>query len=56
MATTHEEAEHDVRHPTIKQYVAIAAILFAITIVEFILIWPTAGIDDDLGAVQGALC
>ena len=49
MATTHEEAEHDVRHPTIKQYVAIAAILFAITIVEFILIWPTAGIDDDLG-------
>ena len=48
MATPHE-AEHDVRHPTIKQYVVIAAILFAITIVEFILIWPTAGIDDDLG-------
>jgi azurin len=48
LATTHE-AEHDVRHPTIKQYAAIAAILFAITIVEFILIWPTAGIDDDLG-------
>jgi azurin len=29
--------------------VVIAVILFAITIVEFILIWEKAGIDDDLG-------
>ena len=48
MATPHED-EHEARHPTNKQYLAIAAILFAITIVEFVLIWPTAGIDDDLG-------
>ena len=48
MATPHQ-TEHPVHHPTTKQYVLIAAILFAITIVEFILIWDKAGIDDDLG-------
>ncbi|MCH8988722.1 MAG: cytochrome C oxidase subunit IV family protein [Chloroflexi bacterium] len=37
-------------HPTFKQYVLIAIILFAITIVEFLLIWDKAGISDDLGA------
>ena len=37
-------------HPTFKQYVLIAIILFAITIVEFLLIWDRVGIADDLGA------
>jgi len=48
MATPHQ-TEHAVHHPTTKQYMVIAAILFAITIVEFVLIWEKAGIDDDLG-------
>ena len=48
MATPHE-TEHAVHHPSTKQYVVIALILFAITIVEFVLIWEKAGIDDDLG-------
>ncbi len=48
MATEHG-SEHDVHHPSTKQYVLIAIILFAITIVEFILIWDRAGIDDQLG-------
>ena len=48
MATPHQ-TEHAVHHPTTKQYMVIAAILFAITIVEFILIWDKVGIDDDLG-------
>ncbi len=33
------QAEHS-RHPTFKQYVLVAIILFAITIVEFLIIWP----------------
>lgn len=49
MAVAHQ-TEHEVRHPTTKQYVMIATILFAITIVEFVLIWDRAGIDDNLGA------
>ncbi len=48
MATSHDP-EHAAHHPTTKQYVVIAAFLFAITIVEFVLIWEKAGIDDDLG-------
>ena len=34
------------------QYVMIAIFLFAVTIVEFVLIWDKAGIDDDLGAAK----
>ena len=48
MATSHE-TEHGSNHPSTKQYVLIAIILFTITIVEFVLIWEKAGIDDDLG-------
>lgn len=33
------QAEHS-RHPTFKQYALVAIILFAITIVEFLIIWP----------------
>ncbi|MCH8296471.1 MAG: cytochrome C oxidase subunit IV family protein [Chloroflexi bacterium] len=46
-----QQTEHTAgHHPTFKQYVLIAIILFAITIVEFLLIWDKAGISDDLGA------
>jgi len=44
------ETEQDTHHPSFKQYVLIAIILFAITIVEFLLIWDRVGIADDLGA------
>lgn len=47
--TTNHEAQHD-RHPTFRQYVVVATLLFAITIVEFLLIWQPAGIVDYLGA------
>ena len=46
------ETEHTSNHPTFKQYVLIAIILFAITIVEFLLIWDRAGIVDSLGATK----
>ena len=46
------ETERDVHHPTFKQYLLIAMILFAITIVEFLLIWDRVGIQDDLGATK----
>ena len=42
-------AQH-ARHPTFRQYVMVAIILFVITIIEFVLIWGRAGIEDDLGA------
>ena len=46
-----QQPEHATgHHPTFKQYALIAVILFAITIVEFLLIWDRAGIEDDLGA------
>ena len=46
-----QQTEHTTgHHPTFKQYVLIAIILFAITIVEFLLIWDRAGIEDNLGA------
>ncbi len=46
-----QQTEHTTgHHPTFKQYVLIATILFVITIVEFLLIWDRAGISDDLGA------
>ncbi len=44
------ETEHTPHHPSFNQYVLIAIILFAITIVEFLLIWDRAGIVDHLGA------
>jgi len=44
------ETEHTSNHPTFNQYVLIAVILFAITIVEFVLIWERAVIVDYLGA------
>jgi len=44
------ETEHTSNHPTFNQYVLIAVILFAITIVEFVLIWERAGIVGHLGA------
>ena len=48
MTTNHvENVSH---HPSFKQYVVVAVILFAVTIVEFLLIWDRIGIDDDLGA------
>jgi cytochrome c oxidase subunit 4 len=41
MSSHHPEAqEHQSRHPTFKQYVIIATILFIITIVEFLIIVP----------------
>ena len=49
MTTSHED-QHDGRHPTFKQYVVVAVILFVVTIVEFLLIWDRIGISDDLGA------
>ena len=45
-----QETEQTSHHPTFKQYVLVAIILFAITIVEFLLIWDRVGIQDDLGA------
>lgn len=48
--TTSHEGQHDTRHPTFKQYVLVAVILFTVTIVEFLLIWDKVGISDDLGA------
>ena len=44
------ETEHKSNHPSFNQYVVIAIILFAITIVEFGIIWDKIGIEDDLGA------
>lgn len=38
--STHPPEHHDSRHPTFKQYVTIAIILFAITAVEFLIIIP----------------
>ncbi|MDA0264668.1 MAG: plastocyanin/azurin family copper-binding protein [Chloroflexi bacterium] len=43
------ETEHTSHHPSFNQYVLIAIVLFAITIVEFVLIWDTARIVDHLG-------
>ncbi|PKB63614.1 MAG: hypothetical protein BZY80_06315 [SAR202 cluster bacterium Io17-Chloro-G2] len=48
MSSSHQEGQQG-HHPTFKQYVLVATILFAITIVEFLLIWPRAGVVDSLG-------
>lgn len=44
------ETEHKSNHPSFNQYVVIAMILFAITLVEFGIIWDRIGIQDDLGS------
>ncbi len=49
MSVSHE-SQHTTGHPTFKQYVLVAIILFTITIVEFLLIYDKAGIDVHLGA------
>jgi mono/diheme cytochrome c family protein/heme/copper-type cytochrome/quinol oxidase subunit 4 len=38
--STHPPEHHDSRHPTFKQYVTIAIILFVITAIEFLIIVP----------------
>ena len=44
MATTHEhETEHGGGHPSLTQYIVIAILLFAITIVEFVIIMDFPG-------------
>ena len=43
MATTHETEHGGGHHPTFMQYVIIAVLLFAITIVEFIIIMDMPG-------------
>ena len=48
MSTNHEQ-QHTGSHPTFMQYVLIAVILFAITMVEFVLIWEPANIEPYLG-------
>ena len=48
MSSSHQEGQQG-RHPTFMQYVLVAVILFVITIVEFLLIWPRAGIVESLG-------
>jgi heme/copper-type cytochrome/quinol oxidase subunit 4/mono/diheme cytochrome c family protein len=40
MSAHHSEEQHEGRHPSFKQYVVIAIILFAITLVEFLIIVP----------------
>ena len=35
-----DPAAHQSRHPTLKQYVAIAIFLFVVTLVEFVIILP----------------
>jgi mono/diheme cytochrome c family protein/heme/copper-type cytochrome/quinol oxidase subunit 4 len=48
MASSHQGQEG--HHPTFRQYVLVATILFIITIVEFLLIYPPVGIVEYLGA------
>lgn len=43
MATTHE-TEHSGGHPSLKQYIFIAVLLFVITIIEFVLILDSVGL------------
>jgi azurin len=44
-------AQH-ARHPTFRQYVMVATLLFVITIIEFVLIYSRVGIGDDLGEAK----
>ena len=44
MATTHETEHGGGGHPSLKQYVFIAVLLFVITIVEFVLILDSVGL------------
>ena len=43
MASTHETEQHGGGHPSLAQYIVIAILLFAITIVEFIIIMDFPG-------------
>ncbi len=43
MASTHETEQHGGGHPSLAQYVVIAILLFAITIVEFVIIMDFPG-------------
>ena len=43
MATSHETEHSGGGHPTLKQYIVIAILLFAITIVEFVIIMDFPG-------------
>lgn len=43
MATSHETEHHDGGHPSLAQYIVIAILLFAITIVEFVIIMDFPG-------------
>ena len=53
MTNMAEQTEHTAGdHPSFKQYAFIAILLFAITIVEFLLIWDRVGIQDSLGATK----
>ena len=40
MSAHHSEEQHEGRHPSFKQYVVVALILFAITLFEFLIIVP----------------
>ena len=54
MVSSHQE-QQTTHHPTFMQYVLVAIILFAITIVEFVLIYDKVGIDwDTSDALAGA--
>ena len=53
MDTSHQE-QPTTHHPTFMQYVLVAIILFAITIVEFVLIYDRVGIDWDSSDALGA--
>ena len=44
MATTHETEHGGGHHPSLRQYIFIAVLLFAITIIEFILILDSVGL------------
>jgi len=44
MATTHETEHGGGGHPSLKQYIFIAVLLFVITIVEFVLILDSVGL------------
>ena len=48
MTSSHQGQEG--HHPTFGQYLLVATILFIITLVEFVLIYPRAGIVESLGA------
>ena len=48
-------AAHQSRHPTLKQYVAIAIFLFVVTLVEFVIILPPGWVPGDSQVRGGGL-